>query len=258
MVDYIRQLPKALWEQIRPIFHKAYPNEAVVAVYGDTFVQLENISPKPMFYFQLRPEDEARILTDKPDLLLHSHPHGKSEASDEDSAQQIATGINWGIVAVVGNAIGDVYSVAYPECWGDGLDILPLVGRSFKWGIRDCWTLARDYYRLEGFQLQNVPRAADPAKYPQGHPQSDPFTYWPPKVGFKPVRPHERKVGDFVVMNLRSSRPNHCAVYLGESRYLTQFTDRYSEEWQVKNEQSLIEQWSFQFYRLPERKRTSK
>ncbi|OJY60924.1 MAG: hypothetical protein BGP16_00865 [Sphingobium sp. 66-54] len=242
-------LPHNLWAEIKPVFFEAFPEEAVVAIWGDKWRKLENIHPEPMFKFRISDGDRAELLSNPPSLFLHSHPNGSAEPSDQDTLSQLATGWNWGIVAVKGNANGDVYSVAYPECWGDGITPPPLLGRTFLWGVRDCWTLCRDWYAEQGIRFDNVPRARDPSIYPVGHWGNDPFNYWPTRVGFKPVARHERKPGDFAVFQFRSSKYNHCAIYQGEGRFLHQIEDQTSSVWIVADEDRLIERMNILFYR---------
>ena len=48
----------------------------------------------------------------------------------------------WGIIPTDGERVGD------PIMWGDQLPIAPLIGREFRHGTSDCYTLVRDAYRL--------------------------------------------------------------------------------------------------------------
>lgn len=234
------------------VFRDAFPNEAVVAVYDDSWRQFENIHKDPINGFELSQEDSAYLLNNPPILFLHSHPKGNQSPSDRDSLQQLATGWNWGIVAIDGNERGDVYAVHYPECWGDGLDIPPLVGRTYLWGVRDCWNLVRDYYRLNGFpKLKATPRARDPSIYPIGTPGNNMFAYWPPKLGFKQIEPHARKPGDMFIMHFRSDIPNHCGIWLSDGKVLHQMEGQLSTEWSLPTTaEHFIERHNVTFWRL--------
>lgn len=249
----------AQWEAIKPIFLKAYPREAVVAIWDDsTWEEIPNIAEgtDAAYEFKLSIEDQARLLKRKPRLFLHSHPNGSAEPSDRDTESQIATGWNWGIVAVRGNpdtSPVSVYSASYPEIWGPDAYRGELLGRTFLWGIRDCWTLCTDWYAQHGIKIDPIPRVREPGPHhlhPRGH---DPFAYWPQRLGFKRIQRHERQYGDLALMHWRSATANHCAIYLGQSTYLHQPNMKLSEHWIMTNEELLLQRWAVSFWRHSEK-----
>lgn len=245
-------LPDHIWKQIKPIFARAWPNEAIVAVYADRWEHFENVAPNPMVGFALSEADNARLLASPPQLLLHSHPNGDPVPSDEDTLGQLATGWNWGIVAV--HAAPPSYAVthvAYPECWGDGVEIPPLEGRSYLWGVRDCWTLCRDYLRLAGHSVPNCPRAAVPCRYPKGHWGHAQFEYWPRKLGFRRVDRDGRRPGDIVLMCYAHPTINHMGVWLGDGRILHQNAKRTSQIWEIGDEERFVARFNCSFIRWP-------
>ena len=243
-------LTPQLWQEIQPIFQREYPKEAIVAIWGDEWRQLDNVSKTPEFTFELSQDDQKLLLRRKPTLLLHSHPSGESAPSDTDLAQQLATNMNWGIVGVKGNpTTNDVYEVKYPEMWGEDVPIPPLLGREYLYGVRDCWGIVRDWHRLNGMNVPEIPRTSS-GKYPCGDWRNDPFAYWPLKIGFKEVKARDRKPGDVAVIKLRSPIYNHCMVYLGESNYLHQMRGQMSDYFRPAHEERLIEMGSFIYYRF--------
>lgn len=243
-------LSDELWNEIKPVFSRAFPREAIVAIWPNgEWRELANAGATPTQEFRLTHEDHASLLKRKPALFLHSHPNGSPEPSDLDSLNQLATGWTWGIVCVTGNAAGQVYDVAYPEIWGPDAPVLPYEGRQYLWGVRDCVTLVTDFYaRDRGVQLERVPRLRNPN--PLDGKQADPFRHWPAKMGFKPIERHERRPGDLAVMFWNSPVANHCAVYLGEGSYLHQLINRCSEKWMPKDEETVLERYAVQFWRL--------
>lgn len=255
----IAQLPLDLWEDMRPVFAAAFPNEAVVAIHGTEWRELANVAARPAHGFEIGQADLAWLMRTPPTLFLHSHPSppASAEPSDRDTEQQLATGWDWGIVAVTGTPEGEVYAVAYPECWGDGIAPQALVGRTYLWAVRDCWTLVRDFYREQGLPLRNTSRARKPDLYPQGDSRNDQIGYWPAKLGFKPVERHARRAGDLFTMAWRGNRRNHVGVYLDEGRYLHQLEDRTSEIWVPHNEELVLAQMSVEFSRHPKAKRVN-
>lgn len=241
------------WHDIKGVFARAYPREAIVALHGDEWTELENVHPEPTLSFRLRDEDRLSLLDNPPSLFLHSHPQGSPEPSDRDTEQQIATGWTWGIVAVQGNPItGAVFDIQYPEIWGAGAQQGPLEGRSYLWGIRDCWTLCWDYYGAHGHDLPAIPRVREPGGHHSDPRKVDPFAYWPAQLGFKPVASRaDRQEGDLCVMYWKSPQANHVAVYLGNGQYLHQVKDTLSNVFTAKDEERLLERMAAQFWRLP-------
>ena len=248
-------LTDALWAEIKPVFLNAWPQEAIVAIWADgSWQEFENVHPEPTTAFSLSHDDNALLLSKRPVLFLHSHPNCAQdprgrEPSDRDTESQLATGWTWGVVAVYGNLSG-VYDISYPEIWGPERPVEPLLGRTYLWGVRDCWTLCEDYYRANGRILDPIPRVREPGSH---HPHArgqDPFRYWPPRLGFRPVERHERQPGDLATMFWKSPIANHCAIYLGEGKYLHQLAERLSEEWLPQHEERAIEKYAIQFWRL--------
>lgn len=244
-----RLLPDEVWLQIKPIFAAEWPKEAIIAIWPDRWEQIENASPTPALNFTIPSDVHSRLLLDPPQLLLHSHPNGDPTPSDEDTTGQLATGWNWGIVAVHACPPDYIAVVDYPECWGDGVEIPPLEGRTYLWGIRDCWTLARDYMRLQGQAVPNCPRAQTPSRYPVGHWGHNQFAYWPPKLGLRPIDRDKRLPGDLALMHLQSTAINHCGIWLGESRVLHHVAKRNSGIWNIGEEEKFIERMNVTFHR---------
>jgi proteasome lid subunit RPN8/RPN11 len=247
------ELTDELWNEIKPVFLNAWPKEAIVAIWADgSWREFENVNPEPIKAFSISHEDNATLLAKRPALFLHSHPNGRAWPSDRDTESQIATGWTWGIVPVYGNLSG-VYDIGRPEVWGPEKPTEPLLGRTYLWGIRDCWTLCEDFYAASGRKLDPIPRVEEPGQH---HPLArgqDPFRYWPPRLGFKAVQRHERQPGDLAIMFFNSPIANHCAIYLGEGKYLHQLRNRHSEEWRPQDEEKAIERYAMTFWRLKEK-----
>lgn len=244
-----------MWNEMKPLFGERFPNECVVAVRGNTWQQLENVSKRGAYEFALSPVDAIEVHSNPPDLLIHSHPSppASAAASDTDIAMQLQTKCNWGIVAVTGNIQREIYNIAYPECWGPTIPIQPLVGRSYLFGVRDCVSICWDYYQLNGAPLTRLPYVSDPGQHPDGSVQRNQFTELPRLAGLKPVNRHERLPGDLVIMQINdANRDNHCAIYMGEGRYLHQMERKLSSEWQIHGEEAVIERYNFRFWRNPQ------
>lgn len=101
----------------------------------------------------------------------------------------------------------------------------PLIGRSFCYGIYDCFSLVRDYYKqVREIELPNYPRSSDKLIWDSADWNWIDLEY--ERVGFKSV--DQPEVGDLIAMSLGSNTLgiNHLAVYLGDDRFMHQLSDR--------------------------------
>lgn len=218
-------LPPQIVAEMKAIAAARYPNEAVFAYWSeDDWRELHNIHPHPRNAFKVSSEDDLYCLENPPAVLIHTHCSGQAHPSDLDTVKQIASGYPWGIIAVDGTTDPVsgrhlVHSISDPEFFGSGSPIEPLIGRSYLWGVRDCYTLVQSYYAVQGIRLPCVPRVLN------GNCR---FNEWIPKVGFRRIEPHQVEPGDVGVWQLAHSYPDHCAVYLGEGRFLEQVALRRS------------------------------
>lgn len=245
-------IPAEVWAQICPVFVSRAPQEAIVAYWGpDNWKELPNVCDTPEKEFALTPEDVADLYDQPPLVLLHSHCNGSAEVSDLDSQMQQGSDMTWGIVAVTMNEYGEVLGVAAPEYFGPDAPRPPLLGRRFLWGVRDCFTLVRDFYAIElGIELRDVPRIRNTSLYPEGHWSKDYFHKASELLDLYEVKRHERLPYDIVSMCVEDAlTANHCAVYLGEGKYLQQFNDRTSCVFQTDHEKRYLEKYGTRFYR---------
>lgn len=91
---------------------------------------------------------------------------------------------------------------------------VPLLGRSYKFGIFDCFEAARDYYAFQGIEV--------PARIPfKDDWWYEGIDYFNDEVleyfGFRNVP--DLEVGDLMVFSVSSELPNHCGVYLGNDMF---------------------------------------
>jgi len=87
----------------------------------------------------------------------------------------------------------------------------PLIGRSWKWGTSDCWTLVIDYFAEKGLTIKNWTR---PNK-PEDILTNGILERIIPESGFKIVE-DEMQVGDLLLMKFVGPDPDHVAIYIGE------------------------------------------
>ncbi len=206
-----------------------YPRECcgliVAAAAGEQYIACRNIANTPSEHFILPAEDYAAAEDHGEVLaLVHSHPNAPSTPSDADRVICEESGLAWHIVSV-GQVTG-----SEPEC-GDLQTIhpcgyvAPLVGRQFAHGILDCYTLVRDFYALElGVRLSQYDRDDDWWEKGQDLYSMDRLQ----AEGFEPIT-GELQRGDMILMQIRSTVPNHAGVYLGEGQMLHHLHGRLSE-----------------------------
>ena len=100
-----------------------------------------------------------------------------------------------------------------------------MLGRQWVWGITDCWSLVRDYYKQEkNIELKDYERPAKVEDF-----LADPvFERYLPSRGFRLLTPNEELInGDVLLMSILDSTLNHVAIFLGDE-VLHHLTDRLS------------------------------
>jgi proteasome lid subunit RPN8/RPN11 len=124
-----------------------YPQEAVGIVEGGQYVRLANLAFDPEESVRLGDADLVRVAASE--LFFHSHPDGLCCPSEADMTYQQQLGIPFVILQW---PLGDCF------CFGEQLEPAPLIGRAFRHGVHDCYSLCRDWYRQRGLTLLDQPR----------------------------------------------------------------------------------------------------
>ena len=201
-----------------------YPNEACGAVTAQGYVPLRNRHPDPLHNFDCMEDAEPLLISGALLGLLHTHPDGPEGPSQTDIAQQIATGVPWGITLCTGAAS------APPYFWGDGIPLPPVEGRPFRHGPSgtdgkgDCYAVIRDWYLTElGVRLPEAPRH-DNWWEAGGDLYRDNFL----SAGFVVVNREAPCRGDVFLMQVLAKVPNHGAIYLGGGMILHHLPKRLS------------------------------
>lgn len=182
------------------------PNESCGYVNrSNEYVRIENISRQP---------ENSFLMADWPDdaiAIVHSHPGGPFYPSEIDMKQQIATSLPW--------AIACVHDQHEEVLWfGDDVPKAPLIGRGFRHGVTDCYSLIRDFYSLvHALELPEFPRE-------WGWWEEDGATLYESgfkEAGFHSVNISEILPGDVFFASVgRTKTPNHAGVYLGNGLIL--------------------------------------
>jgi len=175
-----------------------------------------NIATTPDEHFILDPEDYA-IAEDMGEIVavVHSHPISRPEPSAADQIGCNNTGVPWIIV----NPKTEQWGYCEPKDFE-----LPYVGREFVFGVVDCYSLARDWYKREwGLELADFPRRdkfweRGENLYVEGYKSQ----------GFRQISFEDLQYGDGILMQLGADLPNHGAIYLGDQQILHHVQGRLS------------------------------
>jgi len=147
--------------------------------------------------------------------IVHSHPDGTTEPSENDIKYCNAVGIPY-------------YIFSYPEM---DMEILQpvrtsksLYGREYEFGVNDCFEAARDYYISKGLEIPNRP----PFEDDWWEKDLDYFTdeyigTW----GFEKIEDNMQK-GDLLIFTINALVGNHCGVYLGDDIFYHHAENRIS------------------------------
>jgi len=154
--------------------------------------------------FILCPEDYAKA-DQEGDIVavIHSHPNMSAKPSQADLVACEASGLPWFIVGLP----DQVWEYIEPSGY-----VAPLVGRKWSHGVLDCYSIIRDYYKMErGIDLLNFERSDDWWNR-GGNLYLENFG----KAGFREIKEDEVAESDVILMRINSTVPNHGAIYLGD------------------------------------------
>jgi cell wall-associated NlpC family hydrolase len=192
-----------------------YPKEAVGVVVAGEYKPLVNTAVNPCQTFEVDALEIKRL--GEPECLLHSHPYALNRRqtappqwpTTADMTSWLAGSIPWGIVATEGEGIS-------PLVWLDENDVPPLVGREFVHGVHDCYSIVRDWFKLErGITLKNFARG-----WRWWKTDADLYNKNFVKAGFVEIDMAQAKVGDVVLMQYGANWINHAGVITGPNQIL--------------------------------------
>jgi proteasome lid subunit RPN8/RPN11 len=199
-----------------------FPNECLGVIHNNDYIILENIHPEPKTDFRMKHSDYEEY-KDGLQAIIHSH-NNFLHASKKDMEAQINSAIPWGI-ANVRNKNVEVFF------FGDQLPTQDLLGRPFIGGVYDCYSLARDWYKvMYNVVLPNVPREWDYWSNPNGNKHFEEQMVKLFETGeFRLIDKKEIQPGDGLMFKLHNSRVlNHCAVYIGNHYMVNHMENRLS------------------------------
>ena len=183
----------------------------------EKYYPCKNLSNYSQQCFIIDPEDYAKA-EDRGKVLavIHSHPVTPPVASQADMISCEESGLVWHIV----NPKTEQWGFYKPSGYKP-----PLIGRHWVWGITDCWSLVRDWYKEKlGITLRDWDRPTTPEEF-----IADPmFEKCAWRTGFRQLRPDEKlENGDLLFMSIMATGLNHVAIFL-DGDVLHHLADRIS------------------------------
>ena len=205
-------------EDIKTHAQICYPRESCGIVAGGEYFGITNTHREPGKHFRIDPKIlvHYRNRFERIDGIMHSHPNGPDFPSYEDQLAQRDTATAWGIVVVREGFAED------PFFFGDEAPVPPLIGRTFRHGVTDCYALVRDWFRTEmDVLLPNFPRKN------KWWEDENMFLDHFQEAGFERIERIEKR-GDCVIGSILSKVPNHTGVYEGDGLLLHHLCNRLS------------------------------
>ena len=220
--------------QLSPEAHAAFskhaasewPRECVGFIVNETYIPIPNSSPDPSKSFLIDPVHWVKASLMGPvQAIVHSHPYDKTAMpmwpaewpSTADMKQWMRGTTPWGIAACDGEGISQLV-------WLDEANPEPLEGREFIHGINDCYSLIRDWFRLnKQVTIPNFARGIE--WWLRGE---DLYSGNFQKAGFIEINPEDAVIGDCLMMKVASPVINHAAVITGNNEILHHLIKRLS------------------------------
>ena len=194
----------------------------------ERYYPCRNLSMTSYQCFILDPEDYiAAANVGEIIAIIHSHPITPPIPSQADKVSCENSNLPWHIVNPKTEQWGYCEPCGYQA---------PILGRQWVWGITDCWSLVRDWYKEEkNIVLRDWERPPTPEDF-----LKDPmFERCAWRTGFRQLRTDEKLInGDLLFMSILGNGLNHVAIFL-DGDVLHHLTDRLSciepySEWLLK------------------------
>ena len=208
------------------------PRESVgvlIVIKGkEQYYPCNNLSTYSQQCFILDPEDYVKAdALGEITAIVHSHPVTPPSPSQADKVSCEQSGLKWHIV----NPKTETWGYCEPTGYKP-----PLIGRQWVWGVTDCWSLVRDYYKEQhNIQLLDYQRPTTP----QDFLDNPLFEQYAERTGFRELYKDEKlQKGDVLLMSILHPTLNHVAIFLGDE-ILHHLADRLStrepyNEWLLK------------------------
>jgi len=222
-----------MWKQ-KALLHakKEDPKESVGVLLNikgkEKYFPCRNLSMNSNQCFILDPEDYVKADNLGEIIgIVHSHPTTPPEPSEADRVSCEHSNLKWYIV----NPKTETWGYCEPCGFKP-----PLRGRQWVWGLQDCYSLVRDWYKQEkNIELKDWQRPTTPEEFLL-NPMFEQCAW---RTGFRELRSDEKLInGDLLFMSIGSPGLNHVAIFL-DGDVLHHLADRLSckepySEWLLK------------------------
>ncbi|WP_310346494.1 NlpC/P60 family protein [Methylobacterium sp. BE186] len=208
--------------------HKAHvarewPHEAGGVIDQDgRYHACTSIAADKIAHFEIHEDEMEAVCGHRPAAILHSHCSSEDEQgkivppqdcpSAQDMRSQMDWAVPWGISLVTEGGATD------PFWFGDQVERPPLLGRPFRHGVDDCYSLVRDWHRqVAGIEIPDFVRDPDWWAPHEGEPPLDLYAQGFEQAGFVCVERSRGSIlpGDCFICSVRSPVLNHAGVYIG-------------------------------------------
>lgn len=214
-----------------------YPQEACgfVLKTGDV-VGLENIHAEPEKNFHISPLDCLKY-EGKIKFVFHSHPDKELKSfspSKADMESQMGSDVPWLLLAT------NTVKASRVEIFGWQVVRQDFMGKNFVHGIRDCYSLIRNYY----FSTKNILLKEIPRENRWWETKEDVYLKSFDGVGFYeiPFDLNKIEIGDLVLFRIRPTLClNHGAIYVGNGWILHHLYGQLSCKEPIQNYKNFAE-----------------
>ncbi len=200
---------------------KEFPNECCgfvcVNYLGEiTVIPCENTAHNKKGRFVIDPK--MNLIAEKTGHIAafyHSHASEfMDENNDKFSKEDLDIAYETCIPALLYVIPQDTWHVHIPSTYQPS----DLIGRSFVWGVWDCYSLVRDYHLLHKKTILGYHFPPDGANLKSNFGYET-LIY---KENFNEVALEDLRRGDVIIFQINSDYYNHSAIYLGGNEFLHQ------------------------------------
>jgi proteasome lid subunit RPN8/RPN11 len=197
---------------IRAHAESTYPKEScglITVVRGKArYVPCRNDADDPEEHFILNPEDYAAAEDAGTVLaIVHSHPNLPPTPSQADLVSIERSQLPWVIVNWPTGNMRTYEPTGY---------VAPLEGRTYSYGVLDCYTLVQDYYK----RTLNIELPHFDTDFGWWIKGEDLYVDNFAAQGFVRILDEEPKVHDVLLMRIATPVSAHSAIFIGDTRIL--------------------------------------
>ena len=177
----------------------------------ETYWPCKNLAVDDFDFFMIDPNDWADC-EDAGELIaiVHSHPRGSALPSEADKNACEHLGLPWFIYSVSENNWINFQPTGYKPS--------NLIGRTWIWGVNDCWSLIHDWYQQEkNITLKKWKRPKSLKEFAE----NPLFEKCAEETGFLLRNKNDDiKTGDVLLFENLNHTLSHVALYIGDQTIL--------------------------------------